>query len=314
MYHAIEVGYNCENRTKTLLNHGANVNYLDKRGDYPAKMALETGNFEVLSILIKYGADVEKCIRDLSDYYAGKWNWLTRHYVRFCKCMDILRSASPGVYARCTTALIHALILGPHIIGGLVYFLKNNADFCAVWDPMSMGACDAAYHVIFRASSYNQYTNIQYTRDKNLLTLKLCFAAGAGVPSKSGEYVHGTDWDGVHPVRNHSKHEFMRKYLPECLDRDPVPDLQQACRKVIRDNLLKVNLPGNLFTFVTKLNLPPVMKSYLLYDVSLEELEAEAIKDCGGECKKKDCSVDRHLERAVGKPWCFSDTQKKQVV
>ncbi len=53
-----------------------------------------------------------------------------------------------------------------------------------------------------------------------------------------------------------------------------VPELQslkQACRRTIRQHMLAVNETGNLFCRVPNTGLPPVLASYVLYDVSLTD-------------------------------------------
>ena len=208
--------------------------------------------------------------------------------------MEILQSAGADLFTQCSDPLIHRVI-HQHGFGSMIYLLKKNADITvtsAIHGPEPTTVADLALDHCPRRYPTSKPIGKEYA------FLKLCFVAGGGLPSKCSLFY----------VRCHPAYEFMQNYLPEYQDRHPVPELRELCRKTTRIHLLEANPPGNLFTYVPMLKLPTSITSYLLYGVSLEDLEDEVAKEYQKQsycrhnyCPHYQCSIDRRLGRKVGK-------------
>ena len=65
---------------------------------------------------------------------------------------------------------------------------------------------------------------------------------------------------GFCPFMDYIKHNSNHDYFP----------LLHLCRTTLRKHLLRANPSNNLFCLVARLDIPEILKSYLLYNVSLE--------------------------------------------
>ena len=63
---------------------------------------------------------------------------------------------------------------------------------------------------------------------------------------------------------------------PECLEFDLT--LQHLCREAIRDHLIDLDEHTQLFPRVAQLNLPPLIKSYLLFDESPQKYHSDCVE------------------------------------
>ena len=64
---------------------------------------------------------------------------------------------------------------------------------------------------------------------------------------------------------------FVPDFILQLLQKPvSLKSLKEICRDILRKNLIEINQPKNLFCIVPLLGLPSLLKSYLLYDMSLE--------------------------------------------
>ena len=62
-------------------------------------------------------------------------------------------------------------------------------------------------------------------------------------------------------------------------------DLKHLCRERLRRHLIDLNPDAHLFNRIPRLDLPPLLNEYLLYDVSLDDWEK--LKDQVSLCKSE---------------------------
>ncbi len=235
---------------KILLDHGSDVNTKDDGGIRmsPVDLTLQRGNPDILGLLIENGAIVQSSFCSMgppiflllmSDVYYS------------ARCIDLLLSVGVdinGLYEDLYTPLMYAAALGRK--GSLLHLLKRNADIAFI----NRDNDSALTLAVDGIQSLDEEDSAEYTHDTSV---QLCFVAG-----------------GVPPSR-----EFTEVHLSEFQDNHPVPELRQLCRNTIRSYLLQMNPPGNLFTYVPKLNLPSALTAYLLYGMSLEDFPEETLDE-----------------------------------
>ena len=236
---------------KLLLKHGSNVDAKDYAGAYPAYQAILHSNTEILSLLVQHGANIKTCVSDMGECS----NIFMSDVNQYSKCMDILLSAGADINSLCDrqfTPLMHSVLLGKK--GSMIYLLKRNADIAATCNP-HRGQPRTAFTM---ALGYLKHRSLRHgLKPVHYIPLKLCYVAG-GIPPSI---------------------DCMKRFLPDFLEKSPVPELRQWCRKTIRSHLMQVNPPGNLFTYVPKLYFPAALKSYLLYGIALEDFNENNLEE-----------------------------------
>ena len=250
LHHALLMEEDCESSemVKLLLDYKCDINAVWDQ-DYPALMALQSQNVENLCLLVGRKAEVKNCLSDLDPECT---NDLMNNVYEYKECMDVLLSAGVSINSHtkreCSdnaTQLMHSAYFGR--LGCMIYLLKKNADVAAT-GPKTL--LDYAVH----CEDTDEMENCGCS------TLKLCFVASRDKT---------TSMSLLNDIAN---------YITTFMDTIPVPRLYELCRTQVRHHLLQVSPPGNLFTYVPRLNmlnLPSTVVSYLLYDLSLDDFEDE---------------------------------------
>ncbi len=262
---ALHIAVGCGEKSKsivrTLLSHGSDINALDDKKRCPASLAVVKHDFQSLKVMLKHGANVERCI----DFAGDFTNRLMCECNKYAEFMDTLLSAGGDINFVSDglgwTQLIHAVVR--RNLGSFIYLLKTNADISVTCtDGFDMSAVDYAVGSICAQIFLHGVT----VKDVHILFGKLCMAAG-GV---------------LQPYKDYGNVRYcMEKYFPEFVEKKGVPHLIELSRKAIRCHLLQVNPPGNLFTYVPMLkgHVPSTLASYLLYNFSLDDFDDQVSEE-----------------------------------
>ncbi len=228
---------------------GAPLNETDlRKGSSPLIEAVRQNNTEAIESLLQYGADINKQTR---DGHTALMTAIQRCHTDVIKTVDLLIKRGSNI--------------------GLVNIFGRNALMFAVALNLD------SRHRLNREEIRMDYASLVKTVRK-LVSMLLDEGIGVGRCDANGNYA----LDIANLGRNYPDEEVLKllfvagasasqqppkglNTLSEC----EVPPLQNACRDVIRDQLMLNNIDSNLFKIVPKLHLPVPLLSFLLYDTEL---------------------------------------------
>ncbi len=251
---------------RILIQYGANVHQTDHTGSSALHIAAKGNAPECIQILIDYGAYVNQCdrIAGHTPLYYALWS---EHYQ--CQAV-LLRNGADLWYRRdfnALTVVLTADTLYCNISIDLLisYGMDINSPILITNDtytPLMYASGMCCLKTVCHLLQRNADITFRNNRGHSAMSISI-----KGISEDADERMDILYAAGGNPP----SHAFMKQYLPHFLDTNPVPELRQVCRKVIRTHLLRTNPPGNLFTYVPLLELPSLLESYLLYGITLND-------------------------------------------
>ncbi len=250
---------------RILIDHGADIHRIDHTGSSALHIAAKGNAPDCIQMLIDHGACVNQCDR-LSGHTPLYYALWSEHY----RCQALLLANGADLwYRRNFNALTVVLtadtmfcqisidLLISHGMDINAPILITNDTYTPLMYASGMCCLKTVCHLLQR----NADITFRNNRGHSALTISL-----KGMSEDTDNRMDVLYAAGGMPPSN----GFLEQYLPHFLDRTPVPELRQLCRKTIRTHLLKVNPPGNLFTHVPMLGLPYLLQSYLMHGITLD--------------------------------------------
>ena len=265
-----------------LLGAGADVNKTDTRGSTALMYAAGMGNQEIVQALVEGGADVDVvdrrgwtaltnaascmdngCLKLLIDAQKKKKADVKDDIDNpFLVVMEVSRNARSfptpealGQRFRCTQLVFK--------IGGYVNYICNDND----------ERSKSSSRIYFEQSSAEFDTGeVKINYDRNVLTTLL------SEPTMSKEPISSMFHTGQVPmlmlaggekVDPETKNKILKKYMSRD-DQDEL-SLMHLSREAVRNQMMETHPHDNLFSAVSKLDIPETLKAFLLYDMSLDE-------------------------------------------
>ena len=229
---------------KSLIDEGVDVNTI--QDDYTPRTALSAavinGHGQCAELLINKGADV-----NISDRKGRTAVHNAVHFVR-SQCLNLLLKAGADVnttdHEENTLLFLSPIWFSAKRLSCYKLVLHANVKV----NVTNNHGFNALTDFLKRLEDDQNYAKLKGATDAKLEEefAKLLFAAGEKVDKSK-----------------------VRK-VPDYLKPSADSSLKNICRKGIRNHLLQIN-QMNLFQKVALLPLPQLMKSYLLYDVILDE-------------------------------------------
>ena len=267
----ISVDHGHEHCVRLLIRAGADVNKPTDEKHTPLMCAASTGNESCLEMLLKAGADVnttERCECTALMFATQKAKW---------QCLDLLLRAGADVNNR--GSYDHLPIIVAAFYGGregVDLLIKAGAD---VNTTVTEGVVELGTTALIEAAASN-----------SLGSIKLLLCAGAFVNKKSSANINALEGH-IHRRICNVKIERLLFAAGENVDEEKTislfstetirtpehlkstPALKDQCRHKIRNILLGIDPFHHLFNRIPKLGLPSSLVKYLLFDMSLNEMD-----------------------------------------
>ena len=258
-----------------LLKAGANVNASSKGGQTALSGAARC-NLECMDLLIKAGADTNQISKAL--HYAANYSSE--------KCVNRLIQAGADVNfldLRGRTALMKAvkkdyskcaeLLIGAGADVNIADDLGDTAlMYAASYYEQSTSNDTRFITELLKAGAHvNKRNRFKQNALENHIALRLhvsreqCMVLQAAGEITDGTSVNQYNGEGEVYLQNSVPEFLLRKDLRLCL--------KHACRETIRKRLIDIDPHKHLFDRLPQLGLPHSLTEYLLYNVSLDEVE-----------------------------------------
>ena len=241
-----------EQCVELLIRAGANVNIVDKLGRMVLITAVEKCSYRCVKMVLKAGADVNQRNTNGSTSLLHASKEINYN----CAKLLIRSGADVNIVDDFGYTPLKAVVHKADIIfqSGLI-FIYSKALNCV--------------NLFLRSGAHVNNSKIYYSRPiiehveqrkspTRRKLLVMLFAAGENI---DGTTVEKVETDGA--VNYVNTADLM-------IEEHVKLSLKHLCRKLIRQQLLHVNLPVNLFIKVPQLGLPSLIQKYLLYDMSLD--------------------------------------------
>ena len=280
----------------TFLNTASHVRLLDKYGTFCTELTpLESGQLESLQFLINQGTEVNA--KDV------KGNALLANAVAYPACVEYLMRYGADVNItdiNGSSALMKA-VAGGHVRS--VQFLlngkpfintRNKYGFTALIQAARNGRTHCAKLLLEYSADVNMVDKGGYSAlihaavKQSVGCVRLLLGAGVIIDRNIYEsmYCLLKTWESAiineqiilmlfaggadKPQTNRRGTSIYWRNLTECLKQytsDEDVSLRHLCRTTIRNQLLVKHRKKNLYFSVSKLGLPPLLQSYLLYNM-----------------------------------------------
>ena len=247
-----------EECVRILLPEGASVNESADDGVTALFYSANTGNFRCLKILLEAGADV-----NMSDSSNRTPLWAAGKTGR-SECLDALISAGANVNIFCKdgfSVLMEASFEG-HMscvelllaAGADVNYTRYNGE-----TALTLATTTCQYEIMKMLLRAGAHVN---TLNPNVLQQAFNFRGVA-------------EGDLLEKLRTvlYAAGENVRPPEELKLPRKEVSTLMNLCRLSVRSRLIVLNPKCNLFVRIPRLELPWLLTSYLLYNVSLNKTD-----------------------------------------
>ena len=225
----------------SLIDMGADVNWTDSDGCTALMKAAKKDHIPCLKALLKAGADVN--IMDKKGWHALKMAAAASS----CEAIDLLIEAGADVSDDMKESFL------PVIIGhDLPYTTCRGKDITKI------------YRCFGRALELGAVINCWDSDERPMNVLQEYMACSN---TKRGP-VHMLLLSAGERVDGKAKKVILKKYM-EQEDQLDALGLKHLSREVVREQMITARPHDNLFRAVPKLDIPCMVKSYLVYDVSL---------------------------------------------
>ena len=237
MYAAEKDHHECMN---ILLQAGADVNANPRDGEPALMYTAEYGHYKCMEILIQAGADVN-AMSLITDSGYTALHWTCRYGLTQCLKLLIQHGADVNTANQSGFTALRSTVVG----------IVDNTKIQCMQQLMFAGA---RVNISWEGKNVltQYFTRAGRVSRRGVLVL---LAAGESLNLREGEY------DGEANARIPQYILYKRNHL----------GLKHMCREVIRNHMLKVS-NVNLFTRAPRLGLPSVFTSYILYNVSFDDM------------------------------------------
>ena len=287
-------------RMVDLFREGANVNARNQRGQTPLIAATIKENIQCMELLINEGAHVNAVDR---VYFQTALNYAAQQ--ESGKCLQFLIKEGADVNSRKSrsTPLMNAILYTE--AENLMTLINSGADVNTIRNNQTalLLAIEGCYVegiklLILAGADVNAVTDrnetclIKSSYRNDMVCAQLLLTAGADVNVRSLFRQNAIETSITHCKNNENSREFTMLLfaagetpntgvvrpklkaidIPEHLEVFIEPNvlcLADICRKMIRKHLMEIN-NVNLLVRIPKLGLPTLLRSFLMYDVSIE--------------------------------------------
>ena len=254
---------------KMLIDSGADVNILDCDGHTAMLHAAREYDFKSVTYMVEAGADVNVCDENgnTAMIYAAHGHWYD--------VVNMLIAAGADVNIQNND---HETVLS--IVGG--YFSYLNETY-----PGQFGCVE----ILIKAGAdvKTALKGMRHYTHKNPKSIRMFLAVGATVNLWNendqqviwnSEYLPDELLEQLYVSGGNigDETETVRESLIE-MESEKDLHLSHLCRDVIREHLQELDQRENLFIRVPRLGLPKPLQSYLLYDMSLDKIREEFVKE-----------------------------------
>ena len=244
---------------KMLLQNGVDSNAANKHAETPLMKATTNGHAKCVEALLCSGALVNSVdtYNSTALLRATEWGHADCCQLRIQAGADVNAStlipskftamliAADKGYAKCLSLLLKA--------GGDVnkcdIYKRTPLSLAARYDHLACVSVLLKSHALVNQCDMYGYnslaTHMNHAHTANTEAVMLLWAAGEMIDSP-------------------------RVDIPQCLKHGGMKSMKQHCRQAIRGHLLRCNPHINLFDRMSKLPLPDILASYLLFNISLD--------------------------------------------
>ena len=290
---------------KLLIEAGADVNLTDRSGETALMFAAENNHHHCINMLIQAGADVNKqnCIQSNALFKAARHGHI--------KCVDLLISSGSDHLDKALVAAIaegyfdcvlqifqsgadvnlqeygskymHNAISSGHV-ACVQLFIEVGVDVNKVVNTYNSALLSAvgsnkgaSYQMISLLLGQGAQVNhrnvkgqgalayyIAHHNKVNKKVAMLLLAAGELLREKKVTCY-------ASPVRQVDVPLYLKRFQWD--EEEGTICLKEFCRETIRKHLKEINNHSNFFMRIPKTGLPPLLQTFLLYDVLLEPTE-----------------------------------------
>ena len=270
-----------------LLDAGADVKKMNHGRSTPLLYAANYGCEQCVNLLLLAGADVN--IHESNAYTVFKW--AADHASRSVKEWLVLaanKTKTEDDYSHFTPLMLAIKNNQPKCVELLIEAgaASSDSDKSSLLMWSASYGCDSFMEYLIKSGAdvnralKNRIPLVEAAFANNLCCAKLLLKAGADVNIhwkyyakcrnlRSRKmtlllYAAGVLFDIIVPIKPNipRNQEFLQEVRKET-------NLMSVCRETIRRQMVQKNQGSNLFIKVPKLGLPPVLASYLLFDLTL---------------------------------------------